>query len=100
VVGGYALAFHRRPRHRGDLDLWIEVSDDNAQRILQVLKDCDLASLGLEKNDFLKEGYVTQIGYPPLRIGILNTIDGVSFQEAYGCASSSKTKRQPAEHET
>lgn len=83
VVGGYALAFHGRPRHTGDLDIWIEVSDDNAQRMLQVLKDFGLASLGLEKDDFLKEGYVTQIGYPPLRIDILNTIDGVSFREAY-----------------
>jgi hypothetical protein len=82
-VGGYALAFHGRPRHTGDLDIWIEVSDDNAQRMLQVLKDFGLASLGLEKNDFLKEGYVTQIGYSPLRIDILNTIDGVSFREAY-----------------
>lgn len=83
VVGGYALAFHGRPRHTGDLDIWIEVSDDNAQRMLQVLKDFGLASLGFEKGDFLKEGYVTQIGYPPLRIDILNTIDGVSFREAY-----------------
>jgi predicted nucleotidyltransferase len=39
--------------------------------------------LGFEKEDFLKQGYVTQIGYPPLRIDILNTIDGVTFQEAY-----------------
>lgn len=84
VVGGYALAFHGRPRHTGDLDIWIKVSEENAQRMLQVLKDFGLASLGFEKEDFLKEGYVTQIGYPPLRIDILNNIDGVSFQEAYG----------------
>ncbi|MCX2740234.1 hypothetical protein [Pontibacter anaerobius] len=84
VVGGYALAFHGRPRHTGDLDIWIKVSEENAQRMLEVLQDFGLASLGFEKDDFLKEGYVTQIGYPPLRIDILNTIDGVSFQEAYG----------------
>lgn len=83
VVGGYALAFHGKPRHTGDLDIWIRVSEENAQRMLQVLRDFGLASLGFEKEDFLKEGYVTQIGYPPLRIDILNTIDGVSFQEAY-----------------
>lgn len=49
-----------------------------------MLKDFGLASLGSEKQDFRKEGYVTQIGYPPLLIDILNNIDGVSFQEAYG----------------
>jgi hypothetical protein len=31
----------------------------------------------------MQEGYVTQIGYPPLRIDILNTIDGVKFENAY-----------------
>ncbi len=31
----------------------------------------------------MQEGYVTQIGYPPLRIDILNNIDGVKFDDAY-----------------
>jgi predicted nucleotidyltransferase len=31
----------------------------------------------------MKEGYVTQIGYTPLRIDILNTIDGVTFESAF-----------------
>ena len=39
--------------------------------------------IGFTKEDFLKEGYVSQIGYPPLRIDILNNIDGVKFEQAY-----------------
>jgi predicted nucleotidyltransferase len=31
----------------------------------------------------MQDGYVTQIGYPPLRIDILNTIDGVKFEDAF-----------------
>jgi len=42
-----------------------------------------LASLGFTKSDFMQAGYVTQIGYPPLRIDILNTIDGVKFEDAF-----------------
>lgn len=41
-----------------------------------------MASLGFEKEDFLKEGFINQIGQPPLRIDILNSIDGVEFSEA------------------
>jgi hypothetical protein len=82
VVGGYALAFHGKPRHTGDLDIWIDISETNATRILQVLKDFGLTSLSFKKEDFLKPGYVTQIGYPPLRIDILNSIDGVEFKKA------------------
>ena len=65
VVGGYALAFHGKPRHTGDLDIWINISEKNAARILNVLMDFGLASMGFEKNDFLKPGYNSQIGYPP-----------------------------------
>ena len=82
VVGGYALAFHGRPRHTGDLDIWIDISEDNAQKMVNVLNEFGMASLGMEKSDFLQKGGITQIGYPPLRIDILNEIDGVTFAEA------------------
>lgn len=82
IVGGYALALHGRPRHTGDLDIWIKVSDDNAIRMVTVLSDFGMGQLGFQKEDFLQPGYITQIGYPPLRIDILNSIDGVSFEEA------------------
>lgn len=83
VVGAHALAFHGRPRHTGDLDTWIKPSLDNADKMVDVLKDFGFSSLGLTKEDFLKENYVTQLGYPPLRIDILNSISGVNFDEAY-----------------
>lgn len=83
VVGGYALAFHGKPRHTGDLDIWIDVSESNADKMLYVLADFGMASLGIEREDFLEDGIITQIGYPPLRIDILNQIDGVDFITAY-----------------
>ena len=82
VVGGYALAFHGKPRHTGDLDIWISISEKNAVRILRVLKEFGLSSMDFKKEDFLKPGYMSQIGYPPLRIDILNSIDGVEFKDA------------------
>jgi len=83
VVGAHALAFHGRPRHTGDLDIWIKPSFDNATKMVNVIDDFGFSSLGLTKEDFLKENYVTQLGYPPLRIDILNSISGVNFDDAY-----------------
>jgi len=83
VVGAHALAFHGRPRHTGDLDIWIKPSFDNADKMVNVLADFGFSSLGLTRADFLKENYVTQLGYPPLRIDILNAISGVNFDDAY-----------------
>ncbi len=51
--------------------------------MLDVIKELGFSSLGLQKDDFLKENYVTQPGYRPLRIDILNAISGVEFEEAF-----------------
>lgn len=83
IVGAHALAYHGRPRHTGDLDIWIKPSTENASKMIAVLDDFGFGSLGLTDQDFLKENYVTQLGYPPLRIDILNAISGVEFDEAY-----------------
>jgi hypothetical protein len=82
IVGGYALAFHGKPRHTGDLDIWINLSTENADKMVDVLNEFGMEALGLQKEDFLQKGGITQIGYPPLRIDILNEIDGVNFTEA------------------
>lgn len=83
VVGGYAMAFHGKPRYTGDLDIWINISEDNAEKLLKVMKAFGMGSLGFEKSDFMQPGYISQIGQPPLRIDILNSVDGVEFHEAF-----------------
>jgi len=45
IVGGYALAFHGKPRHTGDLDIWINISENNAFQLLKVIADFGLKSL-------------------------------------------------------
>lgn len=83
VVGGYAMAFHGKPRFTGDLDVWINISEDNSLKMVSVINDFGFASLGFTPQDFSKPNLINQIGYPPLRIDILTSIDGVEFEEAY-----------------
>jgi predicted nucleotidyltransferase len=83
IIGGYAMAFHGRPRYTGDLDIWINISESNAMKMLKVLEEFGFSSLNFKKEDFLKENLINQIGYPPLRIDILTSIDGINFQDAY-----------------
>jgi len=58
VVGGYALAFHGKPRYTGDIGIWIGISENNAAKLLKVIKDFGMSSLGFVKEDFLKEGFI------------------------------------------
>ena len=81
VVGGYAVGIHGYPRYTGDLDIWLNISDENAKRILAAVSEFGFSSYKLSVSDFLKEKNVIQLGYPPLRIDLLNHIDGVTFSE-------------------
>lgn len=82
VVGGYALAFHGEPRFTGDMDIWIDCSELNAEKMMMVMNDFGAASIGFTKEDFMDGGIIKQIGQPPLRIDILGHIDGVSYADA------------------
>jgi predicted nucleotidyltransferase len=83
VVGGFAVSIHGYPRYTKDLDICIKMSEENAEKLLRVIDEFGFSSLGLKKNDFLKPDLITQLGIEPLRIDILNNIDGVSFDEAW-----------------
>lgn len=83
VVGGYALAFHGYPRYTKDIDFWVWVDEINAENILKTLKDFGFSSLELKQEDFLKVGYVVQLGLPPARIDLLTSITGLDFEESY-----------------
>ena len=83
VVGGYALAAHGHPRMTKDLDVLVEPDPSNAERLVAALGDFGFGTIGLETADFIEPGAVVQLGYPPIRIDILTSIDGVPFEQAY-----------------
>ncbi len=78
IVGGYALAAYGHPRFTGDLDFWIGHHEANARKVLAVLNDFGMGSLGIGLADLTKPGQVIQLGYPPGCIDLLTmTMDGV-----------------------
>jgi predicted nucleotidyltransferase len=83
IVGGYAVGVHGHPRYTGDLDIWLNPTPENAEKILQSVNQFGFASFKLSEEDFIKPGNVVQLGYPPLRIDLLTEIDGVTFEECF-----------------
>jgi hypothetical protein len=82
IVGAYALAFYGAPRFTGDIDIYVRPEHSNAERIIAVLGEFGFGSVGLSVNDFLNPQKIIQLGYPPVRIDILTSISGVSWEEA------------------
>ncbi len=83
VVGGYALAFHGHPRYTKDLDIWVWTEHKNAGNIVKALEEFGFSSLELKEDDFLKPGYVVQLGQPPNRIDLLTSVTGLAFDACY-----------------
>src|SRR5690606_3058366 len=85
IVGGYAYAIYAEPRYTKDLDIFYERDKINADKLLTLtcVEKFGFDSLKLTPEDFTKSGRVIQIGYPPLRIDLINEIDGVTFNEAW-----------------
>ncbi len=74
---------YSRPRATGDLDVLIEISKENAGKIVTVLKEFGFGSLNSKLDDFCKPGFVIQLGYEPNRIDILTSITGVKWAEIW-----------------
>jgi hypothetical protein len=83
IVGGHAVAFHGYPRTTGDMDFFVEVSEENAHKLEAVLNAFGFAGLGLTAKDFLEPGTIIQLGHPPNRIDLVTSISGVTFAQAW-----------------
>ena len=82
IVGGYALAFHGAPRFTGDLDILVKPDGDNVRHILDALDEFGFGSLGLAIEDFESPEQVIQLGVPPVRVDLITSLSGVTWDEA------------------
>jgi hypothetical protein len=83
VVGGHAVAYHGYPRPTGDIDFWVAIKPENAARLIRVFKDFGFNHPNLAPELFLKERQVIRIGVPPVRVEVLTTVSGLTFEECY-----------------
>ena len=82
IVGAHALAYHGAPRYTGDMGILVRPHPENAKRIMEALDEFGFGSLGLVAQDFTAPDRVTQLGVAPVRIDIVTSITGVSWEEA------------------
>ncbi len=79
IVGAYAVAFYSKPRYTKDIDIMVQPAEENALRILKALKEFGFGSLQLKEKDFSQQGQIVQLGYEPVRIDLLTSIQGLDF---------------------
>ncbi len=82
IVGGYAVAYHGYPRFTKDIDLFFRMTGENALRLRQALVQFGFREEDLPLDAFTTAGNVLTFGIAPVRVDLINEIDGVTFDEA------------------
>jgi hypothetical protein len=67
----------------GDIDFWVRIDSQNAEKLVNVIEAFGFASLGLVADDFLESDRVVQLGDPPRRIDILTKLTALEFDHAW-----------------
>jgi hypothetical protein len=75
---------YTEPRYTKDLDIWVDSTEANAQRVYRALAEFGAPLAGIAASEFAKPDLIYQLGMPPSRIDILTSISGVNiFEEAW-----------------
>jgi predicted nucleotidyltransferase len=83
LIGGYAVGYYGYPRATADMDLWVAMNPQNAEKVVDILRKFGFDVPDLSMGIFVKPNQIIRMGVPPVRIEIMTTISGVSFEECY-----------------
>jgi len=83
IVGSFALSYYAEPRYTKDIDILVDSTASNADRVLKAIRDFGFSDIELKGRDFLEPDQVIQLGIAPLRIDLLTSLKGVAFAEAW-----------------
>ena len=65
------------------MDIWVAIQQENAEKLVTVLKEFGFENSELTIDLFLKQNQIIRMGVPPIRIELLTTVSGISFEECY-----------------
>ncbi len=83
IVGAFAFGLYAVPRYTKDMDILVKPEIENGNQILGALNDFGFGSLEITADDLCHEGQVIQLGYEPLRIDLITSIEGIGFDEIW-----------------
>jgi predicted nucleotidyltransferase len=85
LVGGYSVILHGYARTTGDMDLWVERSEENYLKIEQAFKVFGMPVFDMTKENFLHHPSwdVFTFGTPPVAIDLLVNMKGLDFQQIF-----------------
>ena len=84
LVGGMAVILHGYVRSTGDMDIWVNKTKLNYQRLVKAYMQFGMPLFDMTESAFLSDKYdVWGIGVPPVKIEIMTAVKGLSFNETF-----------------
>lgn len=83
VAGGYAVIHHSQPRYTKDIDIWLDPTPENANKLMGAFRKFGIPMVGVTPEDFATPGTQFNLGVPPCEIDFLTTIPGLEFAPAW-----------------
>lgn len=89
LVGGMAVILHGYVRGTGDMDIWVNKTKENYLKLTKAYYQFRMPLFDMTESNFLGNEYdVFGIGNPPVRIEIMTSVKGLSFEETFAMAQT------------
>ena len=83
IVGGYAVAYHGYVRVTKGLGILYRNSPANIERLRDALNSSGFDAASLDDVAFSEQGRIIRMGSSPVMIELINTITGLTFDQAW-----------------
>ena len=85
LVGGYAVIIHGYNRTTGDMDIWVNRTKENYDKIVKSFIEFGMPTFDMTEKNFLynDEFDVFSFGVPPVRIDLMTKTKGLQFEVCF-----------------
>ncbi len=88
LVGGYSVILYGYNRTTGDLDIWVNRTHTNYNKLVAAFQEFNLPLFDMTESNFLLNDAfdVFKYGRPPVAIDIMNRVKGLEFDESFAAS--------------
>jgi hypothetical protein len=97
LVGCYPVILHGYAKTTGDLDIWVNPTRDNHNKLVQSFQEFQMPVFDMTEDNFLHNNNldVFTFGSPPVCVDITKEVKGLDFEQAYKHSSIVETEGFP-----
>lgn len=85
MVGGLAVVLHGHARVTGDMDIWVDCTEDNYKKLAKAFEQFRMPVFDMTLKRFLNVSAndVFSFGRNPVGIDVMTAVKGLNFEDAY-----------------